>query len=907
MISQKYGVDKELPTTVSQKRYDVSPEELDNFLHNILQGSRVWEWVAHGVGFPQYADTFRVNSITPLDLPILISNNGALLSSELGITSVLHREKLVAGIKRLILAYGKPPGEPQNFSCSWGSGGPVLTWNDPSDVGQPPFHKYIAERLDDKTGQWVTVADTHEAIAVDSSFISSITSSSLEKKVLSSTGYAITFNALEPRYRVMAWNAQGRSAKVEVTCKSASHFYHHAQSSMDRASNIVRSTSASSFSVLPNDSGVSSGSNIGQVLNSDTPYVNETPTPNSPADTFSSWETQENRRARVQSDRSSMSSLLLMLFPWVLRLIPLKYLLQIRRVNLSRVSLLAFLALTLRFARHYITNFLAYVFSNIPWTKNAIALRSTATASVSASNGSKSLVNSMGGQKHSIGKGSGHKTPHRSVNSTSGAALQKDSNIHLNLKKSLPPLPPANGVNNQHHRNYLNYSSSFGSSNDANSNDANNGASNATTALHNNTSGTTTDTTTSSSTTVNNSQSTVLPCTGSSSVLHSHSTSNLASDTSSKKLADGSLQTGLEMSHSSRQRLTSSSSSNSLKPSISLISSDGSRHSHRDRSSDLSTRRSVERIDALTPSTSLSSHPNLSGKAGVLMHASTGATPGGDKSSRHHSRQPSDPSNLNTARAALSTSQSVESITSAHLMSMGHHRGGSQRRLFCGYPGCDKKLDMLHYKDYKQKHYCGRCQQMMCLEHTAYSPHGPTGGCGYESRCTCVLCFLRFSSDYQAFLMQRNTLLPYQQRQQLMDASVTFNGIVSRSASSRASKETVVATAALSNSGSGSTGSALPIPGNLQGEALKGGNDESGVKNAINSGNGVDSSNISKSKHIATTSSYRSSPLLEGPASAPSSPSSFHRGHLSTLNVDGSTAPNAMVDEEDVGNFLILT
>eukprot|EP00198_Chlamydomonas_reinhardtii_P006107 XP_001695443.1 predicted protein [Chlamydomonas reinhardtii] len=82
----------------------VSVDELDLHLHNVLSGVRVWEWIRHGLGLPQYAEAFRRHAITPLDFPVLVERNGEVLDSELG-----------------ILGLGRPPSEPQRAAAdgSW--------------------------------------------------------------------------------------------------------------------------------------------------------------------------------------------------------------------------------------------------------------------------------------------------------------------------------------------------------------------------------------------------------------------------------------------------------------------------------------------------------------------------------------------------------------------------------------------------------------------------------------------------------------------------------------------------------------------------------------------------------------------------------------------------------------------
>jgi hypothetical protein len=76
----------------------------------------------------------------------------------------------------------------------------------------------------------------------------------------------------------------------------------------------------------------------------------------------------------------------------------------------------------------------------------------------------------------------------------------------------------------------------------------------------------------------------------------------------------------------------------------------------------------------------------------------------------------------------------------------------------CGFPGCQQAFDLRHWRATLQRHYCGRCQQAFCAQHTAYSPHGASGACGVQSRCLCLQCFGEYTPEYQAFLASRNTL-----------------------------------------------------------------------------------------------------------------------------------------------------
>lgn len=56
------------------------------------------EWVSHGLNLPQYAPAFRANSVTALDFPLLLSDGGATLAADLGVTSRLHQQQVGVGV-----------------------------------------------------------------------------------------------------------------------------------------------------------------------------------------------------------------------------------------------------------------------------------------------------------------------------------------------------------------------------------------------------------------------------------------------------------------------------------------------------------------------------------------------------------------------------------------------------------------------------------------------------------------------------------------------------------------------------------------------------------------------------------------------------------------------------------------
>eukprot|EP00879_Flechtneria_rotunda_P009631 GHRR01010078.1.p1 GENE.GHRR01010078.1~~GHRR01010078.1.p1 ORF type:complete len:936 (+),score=396.96 GHRR01010078.1:623-3430(+) len=83
---------------------------------------------------------------------------------------------------------------------------------------------------------------------------------------------------------------------------------------------------------------------------------------------------------------------------------------------------------------------------------------------------------------------------------------------------------------------------------------------------------------------------------------------------------------------------------------------------------------------------------------------------------------------------------------------------------WCTFPGCQQRFDLRHLRALLQRHYCGRCQQAFCINHTAYSPHGASGSCGAESQCVCAGCFYEFTPEYRIFLSSRNTLVSRRSR-----------------------------------------------------------------------------------------------------------------------------------------------
>jgi len=111
-------------------------------LEHMLTGDRVVEWVKHGLRPPQYAEAFRENSIDGLDFPTLISDDGAALRDDLGVTSPLHRSKIQAAVMRQVFGIGQVPDSPESLACSPTAEGILLHWKPPVKLGTPPLHKF---------------------------------------------------------------------------------------------------------------------------------------------------------------------------------------------------------------------------------------------------------------------------------------------------------------------------------------------------------------------------------------------------------------------------------------------------------------------------------------------------------------------------------------------------------------------------------------------------------------------------------------------------------------------------------------------------------------------------------------------------------------------------------------------
>lgn len=164
-----------------------------------VQSHQVADWVEHGLGLPQYAAAFKRSAITALDFPLLVNDGGLTLAQDLGVTSRLHQEQVLRGLKRLILGLGEAPSPPRQLACKRGSASSIrITWLPPERAGHPSTHKFVLQRqaVDGAAAAlpagstWTTVGspDDEDSFWVD---------------VPPAKG--------KYRYRLAAWNAYGPS------------------------------------------------------------------------------------------------------------------------------------------------------------------------------------------------------------------------------------------------------------------------------------------------------------------------------------------------------------------------------------------------------------------------------------------------------------------------------------------------------------------------------------------------------------------------------------------------------------------------------------------------------------------------------------------------------------------------
>ncbi|KDO28422.1 hypothetical protein SPRG_06659 [Saprolegnia parasitica CBS 223.65] len=136
----------------------------------------VADWVSYSVQLPQYYDNFRKHFVSGYTFPLLMDNNGERLK-DLGVSSGLHRHQLALMMKRKIAGVGKVPHMAQEPTCR---------------VSQKPSRspKYKLS--------WKTVDERPSPSYQQTSYSELATE--------------------HDDFRITAWNAFGRSMRVELEC-----------------------------------------------------------------------------------------------------------------------------------------------------------------------------------------------------------------------------------------------------------------------------------------------------------------------------------------------------------------------------------------------------------------------------------------------------------------------------------------------------------------------------------------------------------------------------------------------------------------------------------------------------------------------------------------------------------------
>ena len=139
-----------------------------------------------------------------------MNDGGATLAGDLGVTSRLHQEQVLRGLKRVILGLGEAPAPPRQLACKRAGPSSVrITWLPPERPGHPATHKFVLQRQATdgaaaalaSGGGWVTVGSPDDE---DTAWLD----------VPPAKG--------KYRYRLAAWNAYGPSEPaLTATCSIA--------------------------------------------------------------------------------------------------------------------------------------------------------------------------------------------------------------------------------------------------------------------------------------------------------------------------------------------------------------------------------------------------------------------------------------------------------------------------------------------------------------------------------------------------------------------------------------------------------------------------------------------------------------------------------------------------------------
>jgi hypothetical protein len=92
------------------------------------------QWLAYGLGLPQYSKPFAENAVTVLDFPLLL-REPSLLQHDLGVNSALHRRQITRAMRNVVLGIGALPAPVENVRHdTTADGTAVVSWDLPHAV-----------------------------------------------------------------------------------------------------------------------------------------------------------------------------------------------------------------------------------------------------------------------------------------------------------------------------------------------------------------------------------------------------------------------------------------------------------------------------------------------------------------------------------------------------------------------------------------------------------------------------------------------------------------------------------------------------------------------------------------------------------------------------------------------------